>query len=255
MIHLNNAGLVLSRRPLLKNITADFIPGELTAILGPNGAGKSTLLSLISGDRAPDSGTALWGDVSLHRLPARTLARRRAVMAQALSLDFPFTAAEVIDLGLLPWDGDPPHDLRDDLRNRLDLGRLWQRRYPALSGGERQRVQLARALVQLAGAGDGTALLLDEPTSALDPRHAHAVLGEARRTAAQGCIVIAVLHEVTLALAYADRILLLKDGEIIRHARPADLTAADFTAAYDVPFTLLPDGAGGRIAHIIPAAE
>ncbi|MFD2261564.1 ATP-binding cassette domain-containing protein [Lacibacterium aquatile] len=254
MIAVTDLMLSVGGRPLLVDINAEFRSGELTAILGPNGAGKSTLLTAVAGDRTPDKGRISWHGQDLYRLSSKTLARRRAVMEQAVSLIFPFQVHEVIELGLLPWDGKPPQDIREDLRHRLALDSLWQRAYPELSGGERQRVQLARALTQLAGQTDGSALLLDEPTSALDPRHAHAVLAEAKAVAKGGTIVIAVLHDIDLALTYADRAILLKNGRIIFSGPVAEIDAGALSETYDMPFEMLTGANGRRIAVAVPAA-
>jgi len=254
MITVSDITLSIGGRPLLKEVSAEFRPGEMTAILGPNGAGKSTMMAAIAGDRTPERGTIQWDGKDIASFASKALARRRAVMEQAVSLAFPFSVAEVVELGLLPWDGKPPRDVQEILRDRLALGSLWYRPYPELSGGERQRVQLARALTQLAGQGTGSALLLDEPTSALDPRHAHGVLSEARVVAQSGTIVIAVLHDIDLALSYADRAILLKDGRIIFSGPVAEVDAVALSATYDMPFEILSGPNGRRIAVAIPAA-
>jgi iron complex transport system ATP-binding protein len=254
MITVSDITLSIGGKPLLKDVSAEFRPGEMTAILGPNGAGKSTLMAAIAGDRTPERGTIVWDGKEISSFSSKALARRRAVMEQAVSLAFPFSVTEVVELGLLPWDGKPPRDVQALLRDRLSLGSLWHRPYPELSGGERQRVQLARALTQLAGQGNGSALLLDEPTSALDPRHAHGVLAEARQVAQSGTIVIAVLHDIDLALSYADRAILLKDGRVIFSGPVADVDADALSATYDMPFEILAGPNGRRIAVAIPAA-
>lgn len=123
----------------------------------------------------------------------------------------------------------------------LDLGPLWQRRYPTLSGGERPRTQFARALTQLAGQSEGCLLLLDEPTSALDLKHQHDLLRLARRVADQGVAVVIVLHDIALALQHADFAILLSAGQQAAAGRSAEvLTSETLSRVYDVAITVTP---------------
>jgi len=235
MIRLDAVHASIGRKRLVDTLSLDVPAGKVTAILGPNGAGKSTLLSLMAGDRRPGGGEVRFGDQSLSDLSSRTLARRRAVMAQSVPVEFPYTVAEVVELGLLPWDGKPPSDERAALSDLLDLGPLWHRRYPTLSGGERQRVQFARALVQLAGQGEGCALLLDEPTSALDLRHQHELLCLAQQVAARGVAVAVVLHDIALALAHSDHAVMLNGGRLVAAGPTAEtLTSVTLSDVYNL---------------------
>jgi iron complex transport system ATP-binding protein len=156
---------------------------------------------------------------------------------------------EVVMLGRSPHAGACRS--RDHLRatdaamRAADVAHLADRPYPTLSGGERQRVQLARALAQIWPA-DGTALagarylLLDEPTNNLDLRHQGEVLSAARRLAADGAGVLAILHDINLAAAFADRICLLKQGRIIADGPTAEIIAeAPLAETFDVSVTVL----------------
>ncbi|MEC7947287.1 MAG: heme ABC transporter ATP-binding protein [Myxococcota bacterium] len=189
--------------------------GERLAIIGPNGAGKSTLLHCLSGALAPASGEVLLDGLALSSWKPRALARQRAMLAQAGSLTFPFTLAEVVGMGRAPHGGprldDPAVERALERSGITDLAdRPWTR----LSGGERQRGRLARVLAQLDApqAGGTRVLLLDEPTNHLDLAWKQATLGAASAMAKDGVAVIAVLHDLNQALSWADRVLLLDAG-------------------------------------------
>jgi iron complex transport system ATP-binding protein len=216
---------------LLGGVTLRLEPGLVTAVSGPNGAGKSTLLKVLAGEVPPTSGHVSLDGRPLVELGPQRLARRRAVVPQASHLAFPFTAVEVVMLGVtVPGFGLADADVhRSALAAlaRVGLGHLADRAYQKLSGGERQRVRVARALCQLARPGDAGGgypiLLLDEPTASLDLVHQMDVLAEIRRCARQGWLVMVVLHDINLAVTYADRLILLEGGEIAADGRPYDV--------------------------------
>lgn len=230
-------------RELLHGITATLQPGRFTAILGPNGAGKSTLLSLLSAQRKPGAGQVLLDGQPLHTLSAHRLALRRAVMPQEGAVVFDFTAREVAELGRYPHRHHPTADeagIVDAALAATDVAALAPRIFNTLSGGEKARVHLARALAQVwaplpadAGGADGAGgaarwLLLDEPTAALDLAHQHQALRLLRDWAqTQGVGVVAVLHDLNLALRYADDALLLAHGEAACHGPVAEVLTAE----------------------------
>jgi iron complex transport system ATP-binding protein len=210
---------------LLDDVSLALVPGEIVALVGPNGAGKSTLLRVLSGELAPGAGIVRLNGVLLASYAPRELALRRAVLAQSVSVVFPFTVAEIVRMGA--GDG---HSLRTDAMvdaalAEVDLGGFRERAITTLSGGEQQRAHLARVLVQLACGeaehGPGV-LLLDEPTASLDLRHQLDVVGAARACAARGVAVVAILHDLNLAALLADRILVLDRGRIDSAGAPAD---------------------------------
>jgi len=218
---------------LLDAVSLALAPGELVAVAGPNGAGKTTLLRVLEGDLVPAAGAVLLDGRPLRAHRPRDLARRRAVLPQDTRLAFPFTVAEVVRMGRWPW---PPSPSRDHAAvaaalAACDVTHLADRRVPTLSGGERTRVALARVLAQ-----DTAVLLLDEPTAALDLRHQRAVLAAARARADAGRAVLAVLHDLNLAAAHADRVVLLDAGRVVADGPPAAVLTADrLTALYGTP--------------------
>ena len=244
MLALDSVTVRAGAATLLDALSLHVAPGEVLAVVGPNGAGKTTALRVMAGETVPASGQATLDGRPLAATPPDRLARRRAVLPQESALAFGFTALDVVLLGRTPHRTTRRDDLAAAGRAMAEAGvdHLADRRYPTLSGGERQRVHLARVLAQLdAGesAGDGAAagryLLLDEPTSALDLGHQHAVLKTARRQAAAGTGVLAVLHDLNLAAQYADRIAVLAAGRLVAVGRPhAVLTPTVVRCAFGI---------------------
>ncbi len=235
------------RKPVLQNIGLSLPAGEVLGVLGANGAGKSTLLAVLSGELPPTAGELSLGGRRLDSLPARALARCRAVLPQSPSLSFDLPVATVIDMGAYPHTdagargGGRAEDASTLARaiELADVGHLLTRRYRQLSGGEQQRVQFARVLHQLLLArprGEYRALMLDEPTASLDPRHQLMLLHAVRRLAHDEQIAaLVILHDVNLAAAWCDRLLLLAEGRQIALGSPAQvLTPAHLRQVYGV---------------------
>ena len=222
-------------RVVLSEVSVAVAPGELVGVIGPNGGGKTTLVRLLSGVLAPHAGSVRLRGVPLGSHRRRELARQLAVVPQDPTLEFPFTALEVVLMGRaphLPALGFPrPHDvaIARAAMARLDIAQVEDRPLDRLSGGERQRVLLARALAQ-----EPEVLLLDEPTTHLDLRHQagiYDVVAELRRT--RGVAVVSVLHDLNLAALYCDRLVLLAGGRVLCQGGPAEvLTPAVLGAAY-----------------------
>lgn len=218
-------GVEVPGKTLLRDTSAHFMAGQVTAILGPNGAGKSTLLSLLTGQREPANGTVRLAGKPLAAHTLRDLARVRACVAQETQVAFDFTVQEVVDLGRYPHRRHPsPQESGIALQamQATAVDHLAQRALNTLSGGEKARVHLARALAQVwepvseRGGHIHRWLLLDEPTAALDLQHQHRMLQLVRDWAVgQGVGVVAVLHDLNLALRYSDRCVVLRDGRVV----------------------------------------
>ena len=213
-------------RVLLDSVSVDVHAGEVLALVGPNGAGKSTLLGVVAGDTEPAAGRVEVDGRDLRRWKLGDLARRRALLTQANSVAFPFTVREVVAMGRAPWAGHPEGDddevIIDESIAATDTAHLQGRTFPTLSGGEKARVSLSRALAQSTGI-----LLLDEPTAAVDLRHQELVLGRARDMADAGGAVVVVLHDLALAAAWSDRMVMMSDGRIRSEGPPADVLTAE----------------------------
>lgn len=242
MLSLDSVTVRIGASTLLDTLSLGVAPGEVVAVVGPNGAGKTTALRVLAGDLAPDDGHARLDGRPLAEAP--DLARRRAVLPQESALAFGFSALDVVLLGRTPHRTGHRADLAAAARamERAHVAHLADRLYPTLSGGERQRVHLARSLAQLdTDSTEARYLLLDEPTSALDLGHQHAVLKTARRQAARGVGVLAVLHDLNLAAQYADRIAVLAAGRLVAVGRPdAVLTPTVVRCAFGISVVVTP---------------
>jgi iron complex transport system ATP-binding protein len=235
MLEAQGATYAINRRCLVDGIDLELPRGKLIALVGPNGAGKSTLLRLFAGEIAPSAGAMLIDGREIGRVHPAELARRRAVVPQAMMLAFSFTVLEVVLMGAsVPgFEIAEPRALNAalDAIEAVGLAGFEQRLFTELSGGERQRAAIARALCQLAAAyrpgGETTALLLDEPTASLDFAHQSIVLGEARRQAGLGRAVLVVLHDLNLAAAYADEIVLMSRGRVAAAGTAGDVLRDD----------------------------
>ncbi|WP_323749365.1 heme ABC transporter ATP-binding protein [Curtobacterium sp. VKM Ac-1393] len=237
---VSGLGVVVDGRRLLADVDLTVRTGEVLALVGPNGAGKSTLLRAIAGDLAHSGTITIDGVHTGGEAPIAT-ARRRAVLEQDTAVAFGFRVGEVVRMGRAPWRGTP-RAVDDDtvvarVLDQVELADRIDQAFPSLSGGERARASFARVLAQ-----STPVLLLDEPTAALDLRHQEAVLAVARAHAQAGGAVVVVLHDLSLAGAYADRVAMLAGGRIVADGTPTDvLTAARIGAVYRHPVTVVPD--------------
>ncbi len=247
---------------LLDGVSVEIQPGQIVAVAGPNGAGKTTLLSVLAGDRPPSAGVVTLDERPLDQWPGGELARRRAVMGTDRAVAFAFSAAEVAMLGRMPLHGGDPDDADDvvieELLGAVDCAGLGERVYATLSTGEQQRVSLARAVAQVTDAPGVTQpearyLLLDEPTSSLDPAHQHTAMRLLRRVADGGRGVLAIVHDLNLAAAYADRVVLMREARVVEDGTPAQVLRADLLeAVFDIPMLVIPHP---QLAHPIVIAE
>jgi iron complex transport system ATP-binding protein len=258
---------------LLAEASLEVRPGEVVAVAGPNGAGKTTLLRALAGEVEPAAGSVTLAGRALSEWSRLELAHRRAVMSTDRTVAFAFTAEEVALMGRLPRHGGDPTDVDrhvvGGLLAAVDCGALADRVFITLSTGERQRVALARAIAQVtddredeAGgrgavigrtAPDERFLLLDEPTSSQDPAHQHTAMRLLRREASAGRGVLAVLHDLNLAAAYADRVVLMAHARIVAAGSPAEVLRADLLeSVFDIPMLVIPHP---HLSHPLVIAE
>jgi iron complex transport system ATP-binding protein len=214
VIHLTDQTVAFGGKTVLHAVTFAPRPGELTALCGPNGAGKTTLLRALAG--------LLPGAV-------RPDPRRVAYLPQAARSAWGLTVRQVAALGRIPHRDSHDKPVDHALR-RCGILRLQNERIDRISGGEGRRAMLARAF-----ATEPDVFLLDEPTADLDPAAAHEVMRLLRMTADEGKAVVAVLHAIDLALLYAHRVVLLRDGRIVADC-PPDQALPAAASVFDLPY-------------------
>ena len=239
-------------REVLHGIDLLFRGGERVALLGPNGSGKTTLLRALAGTLRPSSGEVALDGTPLAAIDARSRARRIAVVPQTFTTPFAFTVREVATLGRTPYVGSfgrPSAGDRAAVERALErtgcVG-IAERPLAELSGGERQRAVVAMALAQ-----EGDVLLLDEPTVHLDPAHQRSTLELVGRLARErGVLVLAVLHDLNLASALADRVVVLSAGRVVADGPPLDVMSAATVASVFGPGLVV--GARDGVPYVLP---
>lgn len=235
-VTIEGLGVDLGRGPVLRDIGATFRAGELVGVIGPNGAGKSTLVRAMLGLVAASHGAVVIDGTPVARLSPRAVARSLAYLPQGQTLHWPLSVERLVALGRLPHlapmsrIGAADHAAVDAAMARAGVAALAGRIATELSGGERARVMLARALaVRAAG------LVADEPLASLDPGHQIDVMRLLAREAAGGALVVAVLHDLTMAARHCSRLLLLDGGRLVADGTPAEvLTAGHLRAVYGI---------------------
>ncbi|HEV8077318.1 MAG TPA: heme ABC transporter ATP-binding protein [Marinobacter sp.] len=243
--------LNLGQKSLLDHISFTLERGEILAIIGPNGAGKTSLLRAITQELVLASGSIRFCGHSLHSLEAQARARQLAVLTQHNPLTFAFTAAEVVALSRTPHSTGAKidADICQQAMQLLDVAHLAERVYPSLSGGEQQRVQLARVMAQIWRGEDAgeRLLLLDEPVTSLDIGHQHQLMQAVRAFADSGVAVLMVVHDITLAAAYSDRLLALDEGKTVALGMPEQVvTEALISQLFHTQVTVLPHPVSGK---------
>jgi iron complex transport system ATP-binding protein len=249
----------VGNKPLVSDISASFGAGKLHLIIGPNGAGKSTLVKILARLLRPQAGAVAYDGIDVSTASEAELAKRRAVLSQAVEVAFPLTVREVVMMGRYPHFGGRPgsadEKIVDDVMDHFDVTEFSERNYQTLSGGERQRVNFARVLAQLwsdAAAETTTRyLFLDEPLTFLDIRHQIDFLKKIRKfTTAPDVVTVGVVHDLNLAARFADQIVLLNDGRVVASGTPAEvLTTERIQAVFEVKPTFIPSEYSG--VHLV----
>ncbi|HEX7885519.1 MAG TPA: ABC transporter ATP-binding protein [Phenylobacterium sp.] len=255
MTVLSAAGITVERsgRAIVGEVSVTLQAGMFVALVGANGAGKSTLLSCLAGLLKPDAGAAMLDGRPVLAIPRRELARRRAYLPQSLRAEWPISVERLVALGLtpqLPAFGELPGGFEPRLTQAIEACDLAAHRFQAattLSGGELARAMLARALV-----GDPDVLLADEPISGLDPRHRFDTVARLRRLAVQdGKLVVATIHDMTLAARQATHLMALREGRLVAFGPTAEtLTPGLLRDVFDVEARVTGAGAETLVDYI-----
>ncbi len=224
MLEVRDAVVRFGAVEVLHGASLAVAPGQLVALVGPNGAGKSTLARAAAGLQPLTSGSVSWGGTDIGAINRRALARQRAFIPQRITVPAGVRVADAVALGraphLSPLSGPRAHD-REAVAGAMARARvsdLSDRLLTTLSGGELQRVQLAVALAQ-----EAPALLADEPTAHLDLGAAALLAQLLRALADDGLAVVLVIHDLALAAAVADEVVVLSQGRTVARGSGAEV--------------------------------
>ncbi len=254
LLRADNVSFSYADRPILRGVSVSLAAGEIVALLGPNGSGKSTLIRVLLGQLPAAGGEIAWEGRRLQQWKRRDLARRVAYLPQSPTYEPEESVSEVLRLGRAPYWGafglesERDGEVVGEVSRLLELTDLLDRPMEQLSGGQRQRVFVGRCLVQ-----EPAALLLDEPHTFLDLRHQVELSHLLRRLAAdRGVGVLLASHDLNVAAATTDRLILLHEGTVTASGTPDHVLNADLLAhVYGVPMRRI-DRGGGESPVVLP---
>ncbi len=233
---------------VLHDLSLTFAPGSMTVLIGPNGCGKSTLLKSIARILPTEQGRIFLGDDPIGNLPAWAVARRMAMLPQSPVTPEGLRVRDLVAQGRHPYRSLIRQWSEDDdvaiacAMTQANVSNLKNARVETLSGGQRQRVWIAMALAQQTGI-----LLLDEPTTYLDLAVQIDIMRLLSGLARAGRCVVVVLHELNLAAAFADCIVMMKQGQIVAQGNAIEvLTSAKLRDVFGVDAHVIPDPETGR---------
>ena len=246
MLEASDITFRVGDKALISEASVSFAPGQLHLIIGPNGAGKSTLIKVLARLLRPQTGSVTYEGTDVQETSESELAKRRAVLSQAIEVAFPLTVREIVMMGRYPHFGGRPgpvdEKITDQMMEFFDVTEFSARNYQTLSGGERQRVNFARVLAQLWLDGTGQLpvsdstrklspcryLFMDEPLTFLDIRHQIEFMKKVRSFAdAPDVVTVGVIHDLNLAARFADQLVLMNHGRVIVAGTAAEVLTAD----------------------------
>lgn len=254
MTSLSAANVTVRRggRAIVDDLSFEIAGGALVAVVGANGAGKSTLLTLLAGLAQPDAGEVRLDGAPLGAWDRRDLAQRRSYLPQNPRAEWPIATERLVTLGLTPHlsaFGALPGGLEPRLTQAIETWDLTaQRQQPAttLSGGELARAMLARALI-----GDPQLVIADEPISGLDPSHALDTMARLRALADGGKLVLAAIHDLTLAARYSTHLLALRQGRLAAFGPTRQTLSPDLLrAVFDIEARVIGQGASAFVDYV-----
>lgn len=230
-LHVQGLSCRLGRHQVLQDLTLPALsPGQVVALLGPNGSGKSTLLRSVAGLAPSQAGVLRWGNLDMASLPAHSRADVLRYLPQSLPEAVHLTVTEALLVALNARVPVPASAGLDRVRAALaglGIDRLATRHLDELSGGQKQLVGLAQALVH-----EPRILLLDEPLASLDLNYQHHAMQLFKQLAtSRRLLIVLVVHDLNIALRYADTVLLLHEGQLIASGAPLTAITPELLAA------------------------
>ncbi|XVX20512.1 ABC transporter ATP-binding protein [Actinomycetota bacterium] len=228
LLSCSDLALGYRREEVCRDITVDFRPAALTAVVGPNGCGKSTLLKGLGGALRPMRGEVMLDGRPVTAYRPKEAARTVATLPQNPVVPEQITVRELVARGRYPYHSMLRTSSADDARAiqaalaQTGTEEIADRPVAELSGGQRQRVWLALVLAQ-----DTPVVLLDEPTTFLDIAHQHEVLELCTSLRDSGRTVVAIMHDLGQAAAFADDLVMMRDGRVIAQGAPAAVLTPD----------------------------
>ena len=240
MLVAHQLGFRIGQRWLVNDVSLDLKAGEFVVIVGANGAGKTSLLRLLCGEWQPTSGHVELNKQPLSAYSLHDLSKKRSVMRQQSNIGFDFTVEEVVLMGRYPHRGHSTavqdRQIAEAVLKRTETTHLRERLYATLSDGEKARVTLGRILAQ-----QTPLVLMDEPTSAMDLRHQQLSMEIARELVDEGNTVLAILHDLNLASLYADRVGMIKHGQLHAIGTPEEVfTTENIKQVFNIPVHIIP---------------
>ena len=223
-ISAKNINVKLGNKPILNNLTISSTAGEMVGFIGPNGAGKTTLLRVLAGLQSIDSGCVLLDNQIMNTIDPKKIARYLAYLPANSYCHWSLTAEQVVSLGRLPYLGIKGNDSKTDklaVESALKLAEVSEfssRKINTLSSGERARVMIARTLAQ-----EPKYLLADEPTASLDLYYQLQILNLLKKQSYLGSTIILVMHDLSLAAKFCDKLALISSGTLVAYGKPEEV--------------------------------
>ncbi|HPE99431.1 MAG TPA: ABC transporter ATP-binding protein [Bacteroidales bacterium] len=247
-ISISNISFSYSKNQVLKNLSIDIRQGEFIVLAGPNGSGKSTLIKCINGILQPQSGQIKISNANIRLYPKNKLAEKLAYVPQNKSVLPNLSVFDTIMLGRKPYINWRPSTkdlaITSQIIEQLQLESISMSSINELSGGQQQIVFIGRALAQ-----QPDIILLDEPTAHLDIKHTVEIMKLLKTLSAKGLTIIVALHDINTAIRFADRILMLRDGEVFASGGNEIITEKNLEKLYDVKVRILQEE---NSFHVIP---
>lgn len=240
MIQVDNVTKKYGRHVVVDKVSLALPKGEVIAMIGPNGAGKSTLLGVISRTLKSDGGSVQVSGIDLKDWDTNALAREMGILKQSAHISVKITVYDLVCFGRFPYNkGKLTKEDKakvEEAIDYMDLQDIRHRYIDELSGGQRQRAYIGAIYAQ-----DTDYILLDEPLNNLDIKYAATMLRRLRHMAKEkGKSIIIVIHDINFAAAYADRMVMMKEGVIVASGTVTEMMDGDLLEAiYEMPFDII----------------